>query len=77
MPLDMEGPDHISCLRYTTYDDGVWFECSCGEEVNLGFGCTAIEAGEVEKAHLRQAGFSDQQIAELQSAAAEKWQRQQ
>ena len=44
---------HESTLTYTNADDGVWLRCSCGHEMNLGFGATLQEAVGKQDEHVK------------------------
>jgi hypothetical protein len=46
-------PLHETRLTYFNSDDGVWLDCSCGWEHNLGFNCSAAEAAKLEAKHKR------------------------
>jgi hypothetical protein len=35
---------HLMNLAYTTDDDGVHLECSCGFDLNLGFDASPVQA---------------------------------
>jgi hypothetical protein len=44
--------EHHVELTYYTSDDGIWLECNCGWQTNLGWRATPKEAVKAEKDHL-------------------------
>ena len=44
--------EHKVTLTYTTMDDGVYLQCLCGWEKNIGFEATPTIAVSVELEHL-------------------------
>jgi hypothetical protein len=53
------GRHHSSELSYTSSDDGVWLECSCGWKKCLGFGASAHKAAAEWDKHVLTAEYHE------------------
>jgi hypothetical protein len=47
---------HVMTLGYTNLDDGVWLNCSCGHNTNLGFSPTTAAVSNAQAEHLTSVG---------------------
>lgn len=45
---------HHATLTYSNNDDGVWLQCTCGHEENLGYDAPLLEAVEKHNKHVKQ-----------------------
>lgn len=44
--------EHELILTYHYQDDGVWLQCSCTWEINLGFNATPEDAADAGRRHV-------------------------
>lgn len=57
-PEDYEPGEHHVAVRYTSRDDGIHLDCSCGFDQPADFWPTPQLLLDMEQAHLRDVGYT-------------------